>query len=248
MWRRVIKSIVVCDIILMISSFVIACIIHYEVVSFHVSIISPNCCYISVPLCFKRGVCVCVWPSFTKDVCDHNTLFTTTKALLIPGGDWCSWVGMYLEKANVGLGFFLQIGRHWDMGQIASTWNHHVQCFLLTKIVVFWTKKLGMSWEINKNSCKLEYKYNLKKNNSFYFELKILQKNHIIKFYFILFLHWMDSSWTWKCICCTWWTRRVLVWYQHLNIPAWSWHWVARLTCVWVWGRCRFIDYRPRYI
>jgi hypothetical protein len=120
--------------------------------SFHVSIISPNLLLCFNSFCLKRVV----WPSFTKEVCDHETLFTT-KALLIPGGDWRSWVGMNLEKANVGLGFFLWIGRHWEHGQIASTWNHHVQCFFLTKIVVFWTKKLGMICEINKKSCKLEY-------------------------------------------------------------------------------------------
>jgi hypothetical protein len=72
-----------------------------------------------------------------------------------------------------------------------------------------------------KKSCKLEYKnlFNI------FFGLKILQNFYIMKLNFILFKKWMDSSWTWKCMCCTWWTRRVLVWYQHLNIPAWSWHW-----------------------
>jgi hypothetical protein len=130
-----------CDIILMISLLWLHVLSITK--SFHVSIISPNCCYIWV-LFVSSGVCVCVcvWPSFTKDVCDHNTLFAT-KALLIPHGDWCSWVGVYLEKANVGLGFFLRFGRHWDMGKLLQLETIMYSGFFLTKFVVFWTKKIG---------------------------------------------------------------------------------------------------------
>jgi hypothetical protein len=58
----------------------------------------------------------------------------------------------------------------------------------------------------------------LKNNNlGWKFSKNFISSNWIL-FYF---LQWMDSSWTWKCmLCCTWWTRWVLVWYQHLNIPA----------------------------
>ncbi len=133
-----------CDIILMISLSWLHVLFITE--SFHVSIISPNCCYISILFVSSE---VCVWPSFFHKRClwsqhtFHNKSIINPRQWLVLTSDWCSQVGMYLEKANVGLGFFLWIDHHLRHGQIASTWNHHVQCFFLTKIVVFCTKKIG---------------------------------------------------------------------------------------------------------
>jgi hypothetical protein len=181
-WRRGHKK-HSCDIILMISLLWLHVLLFITKL-FHVSIISPNCCYISNSLCLKR-FCValfhkrCLWSQHTF----HN------KSIINPRWWWLrSWVGMYLEKANVGLGFFLRNGCLWDMGKLLQLETIMYSVFFWQKFVVFWTKNLGMICEINKKPWKFEYNFIL-----LFFWVKNSPKilYHKIEFLFYFYSEWI---------------------------------------------------------
>jgi len=153
---------------------VIACIIiHYEVVSCKYHITQLLLYFNS--LCLKR-FCValfhkrCLWSQHTF----HN------KSIINPQWWLRSWVGMYLEKANVGLGFFLRNGCLWDMGKL-------LQLETIMYSVFFWQKLLFSGQKIWEWFVKL-IKSHVKLNIYIYIYIYI---NLILLFYYFF---WVKNS------------------------------------------------------